>query len=80
MKIIRKGPPWTLTTGCRKCESLLGLSEDDIYLAPNGGVEEDFGHTCWKCPVCNSEWEIKVPEYLETIARENADWNVGQGR
>jgi len=79
MKILRKGPPWTLTTSCVKCQSLILIEENDVLLVPEGVRDSDFGKTVWKCPVCKTEHSVKVPDYVKDIATADADWNVGQG-
>lgn len=79
MKILRKGPPWSLTTTCSKCQSLLVLEETDIVLVPEGCRGSDYGKTAWKCPVCRTTHDVTVPDHVKSIATTNADWNVGQG-
>lgn len=90
MKVLRSGPPWTLTVQCFDCQSLLLVEENDITLeqTPPPACEEerralrgkpDYGQHFWKCAACGKSQQIdEVPAHVKNLARMKADWNVGQ--
>jgi len=66
MKIIKEGTahlPWTKTVECKKCDSILIVSEDDLIIGTKKGFDRnesyDITYCYYVCPVCNVEQEIK---------------------
>lgn len=81
MKVLEKGPGWSIKVRCTGsgngdggCESLLQVSENDIYVTSNTDYtgDTDYYYT-FRCPVCNVETDIKEKDLPIRIRRQKLD-------
>lgn len=82
MKILEKGPGWSIKEKCTGkgngdggCESLLLVESEDIYVTSSSSYDGsvDYYYT-FRCPVCGKETDIlekDLPSSIKKQAMEN---------
>ena len=85
MKVLEKGPGWSLKLRCTGignggggCESLLLVDENDIYITSNTDItgDTDYYYTV-SCPVCGRETDISEKDIPYRIRRKKLDEHKG---
>ena len=85
MKILEKGPGWSLKLRCTGkgngdggCESLLLVEENDIYVTSHTDMagDTDYYYTIC-CPVCGKETDILEKDILYSIRRRKLEERKG---
>ena len=80
MKVLEKGPGWSLKTKCTGfgngnggCGSVLLVEKDDIFITVSSNYADDDNdyYYTFCCPVCNQQTDIKEDD-LPASVRELA--------
>lgn len=78
MKILEKGPGWSMKQRCTGkgngdggCESLLQVEEGDIYVTSRSYYDGDIDYYyTFRCPVCGKETDIPEKDLPSSIKKE----------